>query len=79
MLGSRLAEVEDQLEELEFKGVPARLAGLLLRLASDTDWRGRRVLHGLTHQQLAELLGTYGIREMVRTGVIAMARGTRTA
>jgi CRP-like cAMP-binding protein len=59
MLGSRLAEVEDRLEELAFKGVPARLAGLLLRLASDTDWRGRRVLHGLTHQQLAELLGTY--------------------
>lgn len=59
MLGSRLAEVEDQLEELAFKGVPARLAGLLLRLASETDWRGRRVLHGLTHQQLAELLGTY--------------------
>jgi len=59
MLGSRLAEVEDRLEELAFKGVPARLASLLLRLASDTDWRGRRVLHGLTHQQLAELLGTY--------------------
>lgn len=29
--------------------------------------------------KIAELLGTYGIREMVRTGVIAMARGTRTA
>jgi CRP/FNR family cyclic AMP-dependent transcriptional regulator len=59
MLGSRLAEVEDRLEELAFKGISARLASLLLRLASDTDWRGRRVLHGLTHQQLAELLGTY--------------------
>lgn len=59
MLGSRIAEVEDRLEELAFKGLSARLASLLLRLASDTDWRGRRVLHGLTHQQLAELLGTY--------------------
>jgi acetolactate synthase-1/3 small subunit len=29
--------------------------------------------------KMAELLGGYGIREMVRTGVIAMARGTRTA
>ena len=59
MLGSRIAEIEDRLEELAFKGLSARLASLLLRLASDTDWRGRRVLHGLTHQQLAELLGTY--------------------
>ncbi len=29
--------------------------------------------------KVAELLGTYGIREMVRTGAIAMARGARTA
>lgn len=29
--------------------------------------------------KMAELLSSYGIREMVRTGVIAMARGSRTA
>ena len=29
--------------------------------------------------KITELLGGYGIREMVRTGLIAMARGTRTA
>jgi acetolactate synthase-1/3 small subunit len=29
--------------------------------------------------KMAELLSGYGIREMVRTGVIAMARGARTA
>jgi acetolactate synthase-1/3 small subunit len=29
--------------------------------------------------KIRELLGSYGIKEMVRTGVIAMARGTRTA
>ncbi|MDW8060171.1 MAG: Crp/Fnr family transcriptional regulator [Thermomicrobium sp.] len=58
-LGTRLAEIEDQVEERAFKNVPARLAGLLLRLANRRDWRGRRVVEGLTHQQLAELLGTY--------------------
>lgn len=29
--------------------------------------------------KIRDLLGAYGIREMVRTGMIAMARGTRTA
>jgi CRP/FNR family transcriptional regulator, cyclic AMP receptor protein len=58
-LGRRLAEVEERLEEMAFKSVAGRLAGLLLRLADDTDWRGRRVLKGLTHQQLAELIGSY--------------------
>jgi CRP/FNR family transcriptional regulator, cyclic AMP receptor protein len=58
-LGTRLAEVEARLEEMAFKSVAGRLAGLLLRLADDTDWRGRRVLSGLTHQQLAELIGSY--------------------
>lgn len=58
-LGDRLTEAEARLEEMAFKTVPARLASLLLRLASETDWRGRRVVQGLTHQQLAELVGTY--------------------
>jgi CRP/FNR family transcriptional regulator, cyclic AMP receptor protein len=58
-LGTRLAEAEARLEEMAFKSVAGRLAGFLLRLAEDTDWRGRRVLTGLTHQQLAELIGSY--------------------
>ncbi len=29
--------------------------------------------------KIRELLGSYGVREMVRTGLIAIARGTRTA
>jgi CRP/FNR family transcriptional regulator, cyclic AMP receptor protein len=58
-LGNRLAEAEARLEEMAFKSVPARLAGLILRLAEDSDWRGRRVVTGLTHQQLAELVGSY--------------------
>ncbi len=57
-LSTRLARAEERLEEMAFKGVPSRLASLLLRLAVDTDWRGRPILAGLTHQQLAELAGT---------------------
>lgn len=57
-LSERLARAEERLEELAFKGVPARLASLLLRLAVERDWRGRPLLAGLTHQQLAELVGS---------------------
>jgi len=57
-LSDRLTRAEERLEEMAFKGVPARLASLLLRLAIDNDWRGRPLLAGLTHQQLAELIGT---------------------
>ncbi len=58
-LGNRLAEAEARLEEMAFKSVPGRLAGLILRLADEQDWRGRSVVNGLTHQQLAELVGSY--------------------
>lgn len=58
-LGNRLAEAEARLEEMAFKSVPGRLAGLILRLADETDWRGRNVVTGLTHQQFAELVGSY--------------------
>ncbi len=59
VLSERLAQAEARIEEMAFKGVPARLASLLLRIATETDWRGRRLLDGLTHQQLAELTGTH--------------------
>lgn len=58
LLGARLAEAEARQEELAFRSVPERLAALLSRLATDTDWRGRPVVSGLTQQQLAELTGT---------------------
>ncbi len=58
-LGERLTRAEARLEEMAFKPVPARLASLLVRLGTESDWRGRPVVQGLTHQQLAELIGTY--------------------
>jgi CRP-like cAMP-binding protein len=54
--GKRLREAETRLEDLAFKGIPARLASLLLRLSED---RGTRTIVGLTHQNLAETVGTY--------------------
>jgi CRP/FNR family transcriptional regulator, cyclic AMP receptor protein len=56
VLGKRLMQAEQQLEEIAFKGMPARLASLLLRLASES---GSHEVIGYTHQDLAEMLGTY--------------------
>ncbi len=54
--GKRLREAEERLESMAFKGIPARLASLLLRLA---DEQGSDEVTGLTHQDLAESVGTY--------------------
>jgi len=55
-LGSRLKETEARLEEIAFKGIPARLASLLLQLAEE---RGSDTISGMTHQDLGEQIGTY--------------------
>ncbi|MEK7281963.1 MAG: Crp/Fnr family transcriptional regulator, partial [Chloroflexota bacterium] len=52
-LGQRLTEVENQIEALAFKSVPARLASLLLRLAREGE------IEGPTHNDLAEMVGAY--------------------
>lgn len=54
--GRRLRDAEERLETMAFKGIPARLAALLLRLAEDLD---TLEITGLTHQDLAETVGTY--------------------
>jgi len=53
-LAARLESAEARLETLAFKGVPARLAETLLRLA-DADGE----IAGVTHQDLSELVGAY--------------------
>ena len=55
-LGDRVSKLEGQLEELAFKSIPCRLAGLLLQLAKE---QGGDVVAGYTHQDFGELLGTY--------------------
>ncbi len=54
--GKRLGDAEEQLKNMAFKGIPARLASLLLQLA---DEQGGDDVTGLTHQDLAESVGTY--------------------
>lgn len=54
--GKRLREAEERLESMAFKGIPARLASLLLRLSSEQE---SDEVTGLTHQDLAESVGTY--------------------
>jgi CRP/FNR family cyclic AMP-dependent transcriptional regulator len=56
ILGKRLKEAEIRFEEIAFKGIPARLASLLLQLA---DREGSDTITGLTHQDLGEQIGTY--------------------
>ncbi len=57
-MADRLAESESQLEDLAFKSIPARLAALLLKLAGE-DAGQPSAVEGYTHQDLAEMLGTY--------------------
>jgi len=55
VLGRRLAEAEDRLQDLAYRTVSARLASLLLRLALEPDNR----IDGLSHQQLGDMVGAY--------------------
>jgi len=76
MMGKRLREMEERLQQSLFRDVPSRLAALLLRLRTEN---GSDTIE-LTHEQLAERLGVY--RETVTTalshlrseGMISMAR-----
>jgi CRP/FNR family transcriptional regulator, cyclic AMP receptor protein len=56
LAGKRLSEVEERLVYMAFKGIPARLAALLLRLCEE---RGTNEIRGVTHQEMAERVGTY--------------------
>ncbi len=55
IVGRRLVEAEARLEDITFKSIAGRLASLLLRLAPNGDGR----IQGYTHQDLAEMIGTY--------------------
>ncbi|HEX9117655.1 MAG TPA: Crp/Fnr family transcriptional regulator [Anaerolineae bacterium] len=67
-VGERLAQVENRMEEVAYKRLPERLAGLLLELAN-----GGRYIRGTSHQALADMLGTY------RETISAILRGFKDA
>lgn len=56
-MARRLQDAEAQLEDLAFKSIPSRLAGLLMRLSAQSSGAPR--VAGYTHQDMAEMLGTY--------------------
>ncbi len=61
LIGARMVEVENKLENLLFRGVRARLANTLLALADEYGTEideGVHIRLGLTHQELAHLIGS---------------------
>jgi CRP-like cAMP-binding protein len=61
IVAERRREVENKIETLIFKDVNAKLAELLLRLASEygvDDERGTLVALKITHQEMANLIGS---------------------
>jgi CRP-like cAMP-binding protein len=48
-------EAQERLGESVFKGTPARVASLLLKLSQT----GARPIKGISHQDLADMLGVY--------------------
>jgi len=77
-MATRLQQAETQLEAIAFRSIPSRLAQLLLDRSEQRD--GEWVLLGYTHQNLAELLGTYRetvtqtLNEFKAQGTIAIGR-----
>ena len=75
-LADRVSEAETQLEDLALKSLTARLATLILRLTSEANAR----LTGLTHNDLAERVGTsretatQALNELKSDGLIAIGR-----
>ncbi len=73
--GQHFAHIEEQLVNTSFKSMNARLATLLLQLA-----QGTQQVDGLSHEELAEHLGTYretvsvALRDLKETGAIELGR-----
>lgn len=54
IVGERLSQAERQLEQIAFNSIPRRMARKLLELSY-----GRHSVEGYSHQEFADMLGTY--------------------
>jgi CRP/FNR family cyclic AMP-dependent transcriptional regulator len=73
-LTRRLRQVDEQASSLSFQRVKERTQGLLRRLAKEEAGRaGRRITPTLTHQQIADMIGTS--RETVTRVVKGLKQG----
>jgi len=80
LMGQRLRTMENKLADIAFKNVPQRLATVLLNLAGVPAGQGQTPIPPsvvrYTHQQLAEMIGSYretvtkAIGELREAGVI---------
>ena len=72
--GQRLVQVENSLEDVAYKKLPERLASLLIDLTEE----GTNVIKGVSHQALADYLGTYRetvsaiLRDFKRQGLVEL-------
>ena len=57
-LTRRLRQIDEQASSLSFQRVKERTMGLLTRLAKDEAGGDRRITPALTHQQIADMIGT---------------------
>src|SRR6266508_2350208 len=77
VIGRRLMEAESVIEDFAFKSVSARLATVLVKLAAAS---AGEELSGQTHQDLAEMVGTYRetatqtLDEFQRRGLVELGR-----
>ena len=83
LFGERLDEYEGRLSDLIRKEVPARLAGLLLRLSEREDAMagngGRRIATRYTHRQLASMVGSNREAVTRALGVLRKAGAVETS
>ncbi|MEO0562144.1 MAG: Crp/Fnr family transcriptional regulator [Chloroflexota bacterium] len=81
-VGNRLIEAEQRFEDIAFRRMPARLARLILQMIEEHD--AGDMLKGYTHQQLADMLGTYRetttqtLNDFKAQGIIQLGRKSIT-
>lgn len=84
LVGNRMVDVENKLEDLLFKGVRERLARTLLRLGEEfgtVEEKGSKTSVAVTHQELAHLIAATRettstiLGELEREGLLSKARG----
>lgn len=59
-INDRLKEAEDRIEDLVFRGVPGRIASILLKLTEQfgkSKPEGTQISFKITHQELADMVG----------------------
>ena len=74
-IGPRLVDAEKRHEQAAFQTIPVRLASLMLTHADESG-----VVRGLSHQEMADMLGVYretvtnGISDLKRAGMVKVGR-----